>query len=273
MRCKEFAAVLEQDGIAPLPAAAQDHLASCGDCQNYLADLSTIVGCANELPAEAEPPQRIWVSLRAQLEAEGLIHEPGVLVSGPAYGSGAGWLETLRGWLTPRTLATAGVGIALALAAFVQLHKPTIVANHAVTTMQPQVQAQVQTPVQQPSATPSIAQKVQVPSTTVPIQHVAVRTANPVIAAPAPSDDVYVAWPAAISDDEKGLPEPGDAGNPAVDAALRKNLATVNAFIAECKAHLKKHPQDTLASEYLNRAYQQKAELLAALLDSGRSEQ
>ena len=93
------------------------------------------------------------------------------------------------------------------------------------------------------------------------------------VLAPPPSLDVYQARSAALNQAENEASGSGVADNPALDEALRKNLRTVNGFIAECQAHLKKHPQDMLAREYLNSAYQQKAELLAAILDSGRSEQ
>jgi ribosomal protein S15P/S13E len=49
-------------------------------------------------------------------------------------------------------------------------------------------------------------------------------------------------------------------------------LRTLNEFIAECEKHLKQNPQDQLAREYLYSAYQQKADLLAAMMDSGRSD-
>jgi hypothetical protein len=64
----------------------------------------------------------------------------------------------------------------------------------------------------------------------------------------------------------------GGNGNAQVDASLRQNLRTLKEFIAECEQHLRKHPEDELAREYLNIAYQQKADLLAAIMDSGRSE-
>src|SRR5450755_3731542 len=132
MQCKDFASVLEQEGLSPLPPVARDHLASCGDCQNFFADFSAIIALAHELPAEMEPPQRIWVSLRAQLEAEGLLKEP-VEVTGRATSSRQdGW----RAWFTPRMLATAGVGFLLAIAAFVQFQKPNtanITVNQGVT--------------------------------------------------------------------------------------------------------------------------------------------
>ena len=56
-----------------------------------------------------------------------------------------------------------------------------------------------------------------------------------------------------------------------VDTALQQNLQQVDDFIADCERHLKDAPQDELAREYLYSAYQQKAELLAAMMDRGRS--
>jgi hypothetical protein len=55
------------------------------------------------------------------------------------------------------------------------------------------------------------------------------------------------------------------------DTSLRQNLASLNQFIEECRRRLKEDPNDELAREYLSVAYQQKAELLSAMLDRGRS--
>jgi len=60
-------------------------------------------------------------------------------------------------------------------------------------------------------------------------------------------------------------------GTSPVDAALQQNLQEVDDFIADCESHLKEAPQDEVAREYLYSAYQQKAELLAAMMDRGRS--
>jgi len=60
-------------------------------------------------------------------------------------------------------------------------------------------------------------------------------------------------------------------GTSPVDTALGQNLQQINDFIADCERHLKAAPQDELAREYLADAYQQKAELLAAIMDRGRS--
>ena len=67
---------------------------------------------------------------------------------------------------------------------------------------------------------------------------------------------------------ERGAAPPHET----VDVALRQNLRTLNEFILECETRLKRNPQDQMTREYLNMAYQQKAELLHAMLDSGRSE-
>src|SRR5262249_9634535 len=56
-----------------------------------------------------------------------------------------------------------------------------------------------------------------------------------------------------------------------VDTSLRQNLASLNQFINDCRKRLKEDPNDELAREYLSVAYQQKAELLSAMLDRGRS--
>jgi hypothetical protein len=56
-----------------------------------------------------------------------------------------------------------------------------------------------------------------------------------------------------------------------VDTSLRENLQTVDDFIADCERRLNDAPQDDLAREYLSNAYQQKAELLSAMMDRGGS--
>jgi len=56
-----------------------------------------------------------------------------------------------------------------------------------------------------------------------------------------------------------------------VDNSLRENLATLNAFIKECRKRLLEDPNDQVARDYLAAAYQQKAEILAAMMERGRS--
>jgi hypothetical protein len=61
------------------------------------------------------------------------------------------------------------------------------------------------------------------------------------------------------------------ASSSPVDVSLRDNLKKVNEFIADCERHLKEQPQDELTREYLSAAYEQKAELLSAMIERGRS--
>jgi hypothetical protein len=78
MRCDQFEQILEQqqdDGRLPRPALA--HVDECEACRALMADLSEIHDVAMELGAEGiAPPERVWIALRNQLEAEGIIHDP-----------------------------------------------------------------------------------------------------------------------------------------------------------------------------------------------------
>jgi ribosomal protein S15P/S13E len=272
MQCKDFEAVLEQEGLDPLPLAARSHLAECSACQNLFADFSVIVSSAKKLPAEVDPPERLWVSLRAQMAAEGLINQ-----SAPALEEKAAWWQALPSLFRPRVLASAGVGLALAFAAFLAVHKnpANVTKTNSPTPSVARVQIPAQpTAAQQPSSPAPIA-----PAPAPPVTARIKPRSNPAAAPsqnfkPAPTADFYGGTPA-------GLPEPQNLADPQnlagtsveADASLRENLRIINEVIAECQKHLKKHPNDALAREYLASAYQQKAQLVAAILDSGRSEQ
>jgi len=240
MQCKELEAVLEHEGLAPLPPAARAHLTKCMACQGFFADLTTIQSLAQELPAEANPPERLWVSLRAQLTAEGLIREQVELA--PA----TPWWQSFAAWLRPRTLATAAAGIVL-LVTGVFLSQKRMTQPVAV--------------IPNPAAVSPVSPRV-VP----PVQNSAVTPR------PSPTEEAMANGGMVLNQAELAVPNMQLAGNSTVDASLRDNLRTVNEFIAECQQHLKQHPEDELAREYLESAYQQKAELLAAMMESGGSE-
>jgi hypothetical protein len=229
MQCKQLEEILEQIGSSPLSTDAREHLAACPVCQDLFADFSAITLAAREIPAEVVPPDRLWVSLEAQLESEGLIKQQQPATVTP----GSSWWESFSSLLRPRALATAGVGLALVVAAGMQIHKP----------LAPPVANNVRIG-DQPVATP---EKVLLPS---------------------PTESAS----ATLSQAELDVPDMQLAGNSTLDASLRQNLRTLNGFIAECELHLKQNPQDQLAREYLHAAYQQKAELLSAMMESGRSE-
>ena len=215
MQCRDVEEVLEQEGLAPLPENVRGHVAGCRQCQGYLADLETIVSAAQELPSEVEPPSRVWVALRAQLELEGVIKEPAAAPKAETISWWTGFGQLFRG----RALATLTIGAILAAAAVLQVrHAPG--------------PAPVRDPIPQNIA--GVAKQVNQQEVDLRNMHLA-GTSSP------------------------------------VDAALEQNLKDIDGFIADCERHLKETPQDELAREYLADAYQQKAELLAAMMDRGRS--
>jgi hypothetical protein len=77
MQCHQLEQVLEQQVAGPLPEAAVAHIDTCEACRALTADLDAIHNAAIELGAEEiAAPEHVWISLRKQLEAEGIIQEP-----------------------------------------------------------------------------------------------------------------------------------------------------------------------------------------------------
>jgi hypothetical protein len=221
MRCKDVEFVVEQEGLAPLPEAARAHVAACSHCQEYVADLATIVSVAHELPAEVEPPPRVWVSLQAQLELEGMIKTPVV----PARAEHASWWHGFNDLFRSRALATAAVGLLIVVAGVVELRQPpspTAVDNRGDNGPKPGWQIAFKQ-----TATVLNGQEVD-------LRNMQLASTSPV----APVDDSY-----------------------------RQSLQQVDEFIADCERRVYAAPQDDLAREYLSNAYQQKAELLSAMMD------
>ena len=207
MQCRDVELVLEQEGLAPLPESVRAHVSGCEHCQGYIGDLETIISVSVQLPAEVEPPPRLWVSLRNQLEKEGIIQQ----AAAPEHG--VSWLGRLGDLFRSRTLATATVGLLIAVAAVVEILPRKDVSRSPMS--------------------PEIVNIVKQQETDLMNMHL--------------------------------------AGTSPVDDSLNQNLQQVKQFIADCERHLKEQPQDELAREYLADAYQQETELLAAMMDRGRS--
>jgi hypothetical protein len=220
MQCRDVEIVVEQEGLAPLPEAARAHVATCSDCREFVADLEAIASLANELPAEIEPPARVWVSLRAQLELEGLIKTRVV----PAHGERSSWWLGLSDLFRSRALATAFVGLLIVAVGVLQLRQP-------------------------PDAPLEAERNVAGPAWQIPFAQTA----------------------KVLNEQEIDLRNMQLADTSAVDASFRQNLQQVDEFIAECERRVNEAPQDELAREYLSYAYQQKAELLSAMMDRGGS--
>jgi hypothetical protein len=209
MQCKEVEVVLEQQGCLPVPEAARAHLVGCNSCRNLIADLTAVIATAHLLPAEVEPPHRVWTSLRVQLEREGIIRSA----------SPHSWWLSLSDFFRPRLLATAAVGLLIVAAAALHFQR---------------------------SATqPTEARNVY--------------------------DNLYQDTSLTLNNDEARLPAMQLASSSGMDVSLRQNLDIVDKFIIDCEQRVKEQPQDDLTREYLTGAYQQKAELIAVMMERGGS--
>jgi hypothetical protein len=216
MQCKDVEFVVEQEGLAPLPEAAQAHVATCSHCQGFVSDLAAIVSVANELPAEVEPPARVWFALQAQLELEGIIKTPAVLARGDRSSLWRGFGDLFRS----RALAAATVGLLIVAAGVVELRRPydaNVEPNGGIAVL--------------------------------------------------PSQITFAKTAKVLNEQEIDINNMQLASTSAVDNSFRQNLRQIDDFIAVCERRLRAAPQDELAREYLSNAYQQKAELLSAMMD------
>jgi hypothetical protein len=94
INCTDFQEQFEPRTDGSRDSAAQKHLRDCASCRSFVEDLGAIRAVAHGFAAsDAEPPERIWLSLRAQLVQEGIIRNaaPKSWISGLF----TGWLPAL----------------------------------------------------------------------------------------------------------------------------------------------------------------------------------
>jgi anti-sigma-K factor RskA len=212
MQCRELEVFFEEEGLAPLSADARQHLSECHACKRFFDDVTGIVALAHQLPAELDPPEHVWISIRNELVREGTIR-------GFSSDQAAPWWQSLAELFRNRSLATAAVAMVMIVVAFLLGSKPR-------------------------------EQVLQV------------------------QEDPYGSTVTALSQQEHDLANmqlASTGATSAVDASLRQNLQQVNEFIADCERRVREEPSDELAREYLTNAYQQKAQLLSAMMDRGGS--
>jgi hypothetical protein len=73
MQDKKARVVPKQHGRPPLPGAVPTTFSALSSRHGFALDLRSIVSLAHLLPAEVAPPARVWRSLRAQLEKDGIF--------------------------------------------------------------------------------------------------------------------------------------------------------------------------------------------------------
>lgn len=123
--CNEFLNQLDAWLQGERPARARAHLRDCARCRSLAGDLGAIREAARDwAAAEVDPPARVWTSLRARLEQEGLIRD-----------DRRRWTASVTRWIeeafagVPRPalagaylIALIAVGVALAGPTSKQLH-------------------------------------------------------------------------------------------------------------------------------------------------------
>lgn len=76
MQCENFHDYLGAWMDGERTPELEGHLRSCSSCRELLGDLTAIRAAGQSL-GEVEPPTRVWTAIRARLEEENLIREPG----------------------------------------------------------------------------------------------------------------------------------------------------------------------------------------------------
>jgi hypothetical protein len=132
MDCSQFASQLDEWMCGERSSAARMHARDCRQCRELAEDFGAIAKAARDWSLdEAVPSPRLWTSLRAQLQEEGLIRDgagnatpspsrlqPQVQISKPS-----GWLTRwFAGGLRP---ALAGAYLAVLIAASIVFVGPS----------------------------------------------------------------------------------------------------------------------------------------------------
>lgn len=123
VQCAQFERMLEEESGGPPSATAAAHMKDCAGCRLLWSDLEAIRAAGKEWGSdEVEAPEYLWISLRQQLESEGLIRERSAQ---------RGWLAAWFGAAPRWTVAGAFVSlllIAVMLAGY-QTTKPNLGAE------------------------------------------------------------------------------------------------------------------------------------------------
>ena len=114
--CKDFLKQLETWTGGEHPADAQPHLRSCANCRSLVQDIDAIRAEARSWGAlETEPHERVWTSLRAQLEQEGLIRPTETKLVPTTAPSQDSWLSGFFARIPRPALAGAYLSVLVAL--------------------------------------------------------------------------------------------------------------------------------------------------------------
>ncbi len=222
MKCDEYRRGLEQESLA---GPAEAHLEACPECRALKTDLDAIRSVTLELAAEEIAlPDRVWVSLRNQLESEGIIRS-----------------------VTPRDVVPAREQAAQAW--WTMFQRPAFAGGFLAVFLIAGILAGIQgnlSPIQNADLS---AHQLVVPF------------AVPARASLTVKEELLTA----MDDTVSGFAQE----DPALKDSLRRNLNIVDNLIDVCEKSVHEEPENQVARDYLNGAYEQKAELLATAMNHG----
>jgi hypothetical protein len=246
MKCNEVQRVLPERLEGEQDSEFLAHVESCPVCAELVSDLKTISAAAAQLAESEEPAPRVWVRIAAELRSEGLIREPESQPAGPVLVPGERRRWNAR-WLVPVAAALIAVG------SYVVNHRPA-----------PQV-ANQQPPLTTPIAkdAPDSSAQVKNPK---PADEAANRKPSGA-AAPAGEEQNSSAPMATVSLDDQQFLDQVSGRSATMKATYESQLRSVNSYIRDAEAYLKRNPADQDARRQLMEAYEQKAMLYQMALD------
>lgn len=250
MKCVEVQRVLPEMLEGGQNREFLAHLQSCPDCAELVSDLKVISTAAAQLAESEEPAPRVWVRIAAELRSEGLIREPESQPAGPVLVPGERRRWNTR-WLVPVAAAL------VAASTYVVYHRPA-----------PQVANQ------QPPITTPLASET--PDSSVPVKNVEnQKPAAEVVAkqrpssTPAPNieEQDSSAPMATVSTEDQQFLDQVSGRSATMKATYESQLRSVNSYIRDAEAYVKRNPADEDARRHLMHAYEQKAMLYQMALD------
>lgn len=276
------------------PAELRSHAATCPDCRSVATDFDAIVTAAHSMAKDtAEPPAYLWNSIRAQLENEGTIQHPRVVA--PECDLFIAQLDSNLEGLRPAEFqshasscpdcrSVADDFVAITVAARAMAEHDSEPPAHLWNSIRVQLESegfirQPRSPVVVASAKPWRGWFA-LPRPAMAGAFVAVLVVAGLLArGPVTHRINDYRWMRGTQNSTASLTAQLDTvehatvaslrSAPLVQAALHKNLAIVDNYIALCEKSVRENPQSEMARDFLYDAYQQKADLLAQMNEQG----
>jgi hypothetical protein len=257
MKCNEVQRVLPEMLEGGQDGEFLAHVESCPACGELVSELKLISAAAAQLADSEEPAPRVWVRIAAELRSEGLIREPEF--AGPVL------VPAKRHWDARWLVPVAA--LLVATSTYVINHRPVPpTANQQAANQQSAATAPL--PKQAPES--SVAVKNEANNQ----KPVAVATNRKPSSAAAPaaeeqdSSAPFSAPTATVSLDDQQFLDQVSGRSPEMKATYESQLRSVNSYIQDAEAYLKRNPADEDARRHLMHAYEQKAMLYQMALDN-----